>query len=284
MTLALPRVVQRPSPNYSPTAIRPRLVVVHLMEGGYAGSIEWLCMPSVKASAHLCMNADGSEFTQLVPLQFKAWAQCAYNSAAISIEAPGFTAKGVAEPTLRGLAWATAWLLVAYGLPCRWAAGGAGEGFCSHHDLGVAGGGHVDICPVGDQTWMRFEGLVSQQYAALKAGPLPVWALYGLPAPHQVASSEGSASPEVSHGGADRSEPGDDHAHPTPSGYPHGSTADLQWRLNKANVKPLLRVDGWWGPQTIAALKAFQAAHGLVIDGKIGPRTWQALDKATAQP
>ena len=38
MALTLPRIVQKPSPNYSPTAIRPRLVVVHLMEGGYAVS------------------------------------------------------------------------------------------------------------------------------------------------------------------------------------------------------------------------------------------------------
>jgi uncharacterized protein (TIGR02594 family) len=36
-------------------------------------------------------------------------------------------------------------------------------------------------------------------------------------------------------------------------------------------------IDGLWGPDTEAALKRFQAAHGLVADGLAGPKTRQAL-------
>ena len=283
MTPALPIVKQTPSPNYTPVAIAHDLVVVHLMEGGYAGSVAWLCRAATQASAHLCMNDDGSEFTQLVPLGMKAWAECAFNGRAISIEAPGFTTKGVADATLKGLARATAWLCHAYAIPPAWAEGGQGRGVCSHHDLGQAGGGHVDICGIGDATWQAFMGLAKAEYDAFAAGPLPAWALHGLPAPHAIELPP-DVTPEPSHGGAIRSEPGDDklRPHPTASGFPAGSAADLQWRLNRAGATPLLDVDGLAGTLTRSAIAAFQGRHGLYVDGVLGPNTWAALAAASA--
>jgi hypothetical protein len=276
----MPALKQVPSPNYSPTPIAHDLVIVHLMEGGYAGSVAWLCSSRAGASAHLCMNDDGSEFTQLVPLSMKAWAECAFNGRGVSIEAPGFTAKGVADATLLGLARATAWHLRAYGIPCQHAEGGQGRGFCSHHDLGQAGGGHVDICGVNDATWVKFEGLVKAEYDGFGDGPLPAWTLHGLPAPHQVELPP-DVAPEPSHGGAPRRDDGDVAAHSTASGFPRGSAADLQWRLNKAGATPPLDVDGHAGPLTRAALIAFQTAERLAPDGVIGPKTLAALEAAT---
>lgn len=40
--------------------------------------------------------------------------------------------------------------------------------------------------------------------------------------------------------------------------------------------------DGNFGPQTEAALRAFQRAHGLVPDGIAGPKTWRLADEALA--
>ena len=97
MATVMPRVRQTPTPNYTPSPIAHDLVVVHMMEGGYLGSVAWLCDPRAGASAHLCMSEDGAEATQLVPLSLKAWAQCAFNGRGVSLEIPGFTAQGVPE-------------------------------------------------------------------------------------------------------------------------------------------------------------------------------------------
>ncbi|MBE9223883.1 peptidoglycan-binding protein [Phormidium sp. LEGE 05292] len=49
----------------------------------------------------------------------------------------------------------------------------------------------------------------------------------------------------------------------------------LQQLLNKKGYS--LKVDGDFGPHTVAAVKQFQKSHGLAVDGVVGPKTWNAL-------
>jgi peptidoglycan hydrolase-like protein with peptidoglycan-binding domain len=49
----------------------------------------------------------------------------------------------------------------------------------------------------------------------------------------------------------------------------------LQYLLNAHGA--CLAVDGVFGVKTNAALRNYQASHGLVVDGIVGPRSWSSL-------
>lgn len=52
----------------------------------------------------------------------------------------------------------------------------------------------------------------------------------------------------------------------------------LQKLLNAVGAKPSLVPDADFGDRTEKAVKAFQKARKLTVDGKVGPQTWAALD------
>jgi len=99
----------------------------------------------------------------------------------------------------------------------------------------------------------------------------------------QFAPASGSSSTKGGKPGTKSSKPGHDtratpsNAHPVGEGETGKRVSDLQSRLNALGFKPPLKVDGIFGPKTLAAVKAFQRSHGLKVDGLVGPHTTAAL-------
>ena len=56
----------------------------------------------------------------------------------------------------------------------------------------------------------------------------------------------------------------------------------LQRDLNLLKYGPLT-VDGEFGPKTQAAVERFQSNNNLVVDGIVGPQTWQVLHEQAAR-
>lgn len=59
-------------------------------------------------------------------------------------------------------------------------------------------------------------------------------------------------------------------------GHPsHHPVSTLQYLLRHRGHT--VAVDGIFGPETDAAVRAFQQQRGLAVDGIVGPKTWRAL-------
>ena len=63
-------------------------------------------------------------------------------------------------------------------------------------------------------------------------------------------------------------------------GYDVTTVRGYRARLSELGFDPG-PIDGVRGPKTIAAVRAFQAARGLVVDGIVGPKTQAALIAAS---
>ena len=81
-------------------------------------------------------------------------------------------------------------------------------------------------------------------------------------------------------------------AAPVGSGAKGTQVSDLQKRLNALGMKPPLKVDGLFGPATLAAVKAFQKSHGLKATGwsartrraRCGPRPPRPRPRPSTRP
>ena len=58
---------------------------------------------------------------------------------------------------------------------------------------------------------------------------------------------------------------------------------EIQTYLKNANFYDG-KIDGIKGPATKRAIKEFQASHGLTADGRVGPKTWEALARYASGP
>src|SRR6266487_3484921 len=72
-----PSAIWRPSPNFDQRAADstgvPHMIIIHTCESNYASCWSWLDNPASQVSAHYVVNEDGSEISQLVREQSRAW-------------------------------------------------------------------------------------------------------------------------------------------------------------------------------------------------------------------
>ena len=84
------------SPHFSAGRSSYEFVVIHTMQGSYAGTKSWFLNPSSQVSSHYIVRSSDGQVTQMVAEANTAWhAQC-YNGRSIGIEHEGF----VADPGL----------------------------------------------------------------------------------------------------------------------------------------------------------------------------------------
>ena len=67
------------------------------------------------------------------------------------------------------------------------------------------------------------------------------------------------------------------------SGSQGADVMKIQQALQLAGFSPG-PIDGVFGPRTKTAVQSFQSAHGLAIDGIVGPNTWSKLLKGAPAP
>ncbi|NKI40907.1 peptidoglycan-binding protein [Streptomyces physcomitrii] len=279
-------------------------VVIHVTQGSYAGTVSWFQNPEAQVSAHYVVRSSDGEITQMVRDGDTAWHARDANSHALGIEHEGFVddPSWFTDAMYRSSAALTKHLCDTHGIPKDRA-----------HILGhveVPGNDHTDPGPhwnwdyymqlvggtgVGDE--LSFPSYTTQQDGAsgaqvkavqklLKAqdfdagevdgkfGPTTVSAVKafqksrGLTADGVVGAKTWTAL--LSAG--------------TKPTLKNGSSGEDVKRLQRALTAALgstVKVDGSFGATTETAVRSFQKARGLSVDGIAGAATWTALQSGS---
>ncbi|MFI0736403.1 N-acetylmuramoyl-L-alanine amidase [Streptomyces sp. NPDC021225] len=122
-----------------------RGVVVHIMDGSYAGTDSWFRDLKAKASAHFGTSRAG-DLCQWVDTADRAWAQADGNRTWLSVENEGRGGDALSDDQLGRCAEVLAWAHKTYSVPLQVANGPSGRGLGYHAMGGSAWGGHTS-CP-----------------------------------------------------------------------------------------------------------------------------------------
>lgn len=108
------------SPNYSSGRSSYEFVLIHTMQGSYAGTKSWFQNPSSNVSAHYIVRSSDGEITQMVEHRNTAWhAQC-YNGRSVGIEHEGFVSdpgRWYTDAMYSESAKLTRWIADRHGIP-----------------------------------------------------------------------------------------------------------------------------------------------------------------------
>lgn len=232
-----------------------RGLVVHIMQGSFAGSRSWFNNPDSQASSHFG-NAKDGRLEQWVDTKDRAWAQAAGNKSWLSIENEGFAPDSLTAEQFENVAQTFAWVVKTYpDVPYKVANSPDDKGLGWHGMGGAAWGGHTG-CP-GDHIKAQLPAIVerAKRINGDAPKPTPVYAPF-----------------------------------PGPKYFHIGRTSKLVTELGKALVRAGYK--GYKqgpGPVFTAAdrrgVQWFQQKQGWTgsdADGYPGPETWKRLK--VAQP
>lgn len=108
------------SPNYSSGRSSYEFILIHTMQGSYAGTLSWFQNSSSNVSSHYIVRSSDGQVTQMVEHRNTAWhAQC-YNGRSIGIEHEGYVqdpARWYTDAMYRESAKLTRWIADRHGIP-----------------------------------------------------------------------------------------------------------------------------------------------------------------------
>ncbi|MGW4641008.1 N-acetylmuramoyl-L-alanine amidase [Sphaerisporangium sp. NPDC004334] len=94
-------------------------IVIHVMQGSYAGTISWFQNPSAKVSAHYLVRSSDGDITQMVREKDVAYHATVYNDRSVGIEHEGYVndASWFTDAMYRSSAALTRYVADKYGIP-----------------------------------------------------------------------------------------------------------------------------------------------------------------------
>jgi MYXO-CTERM domain-containing protein len=123
--LGYPGAIWNPaySGNYTTAsrgAAQINYIVIHTVQGSYAGCISWFKNSSSKVSAHYVVRSSDGQITQMVDDKNVAWHDACFNSQSIGIEHEGYISdpgRWYTDAMYKASAKLTSWLCDQYGIP-----------------------------------------------------------------------------------------------------------------------------------------------------------------------
>lgn len=108
------------SPNYSSGRSSYEFVLIHTMQGSYAGTKSWFLNPNSNVSSHYIVRSSDGEVTQMVEHRNTAWhAQC-YNGRSVGLEHEGYVqdpGRWYTDAMYQESAKLTRWIADRHGIP-----------------------------------------------------------------------------------------------------------------------------------------------------------------------